>query len=205
MPKNIKEKLIIFLILLLPVSFFIFSYFWVDYGLFLMVADSHPFFNHFRWLISFRDSQRPFLANIYLLLTLIFFGLQIGLLFLRKLKFISVKKLFWLAGISTVLFSLAYPFLSRDLFTYLFSARMVLAYQVNPFVIPPMDFLSTDMWVGLAHNIEFTYAYGPVSLLFSLIPMLFLSSQRFILNFVVYKLLNGALFYLLESTITTAA
>jgi hypothetical protein len=196
MAKTLKEKLIIFLLFLVPVLFFVFSYFWIDYGLFLMVADGHPFFNHFQWIISFRDSYRPLLANIYLLLIGVLFSLQIFLLFVKRLKFLSVKNLFLLAGIGTFFFSLAYPFLSRDLFTYLFSAKMVLFYRVNPFVVPPMNFLSTDLWAGLAHNIEFPYAYGPVSLLFSLIPMLLFSGRRFILNFLGYKLINAALFYL---------
>ncbi|OGV88957.1 hypothetical protein A2Z41_00070 [Microgenomates group bacterium RBG_19FT_COMBO_39_10] len=196
MAKTLKEKLIILLLILVPALFFVFSYFWVDYGLFLLVADGHPFFNHFQWMIGFRDSHRPLLANVYLLLIGVLFGLQIFLLFVKRLKFLSIKNLFLLAGMGTLFFSLAYPFLSRDLFTYLFSAKMVLFYRVNPFVVPPMNFLSTDLWVGMAHNIEFPYAYGPVSLLFSLIPMLLFSGQRFILNFLGYKLLNAALFYL---------
>lgn len=196
MAKILKEKLIIFLLLLIPVLFFVFSYFWVDYGLFLMVADGHPFFNHFQWIISFRDSHRPLLANVYLLLISLLFALQIFLLFVKRIKFLSVKNLFLLAGIGTLFFSLAYPFLSRDLFTYLFSAKMLLFYRVNPFVVPPMNFLSTDLWVGLAHNIEFPYAYGPVSLAFSLMPMILFSGQRFILNFLGYKLINAGLFFL---------
>ncbi len=196
MAKNFKEKPIIFLLVLIPILFFVFSYFWVGYGLFLMLADAHPFLNHFKWIISFRDSHRLLLANVYLLLIVALFCLQIFLLFIKKLKFISVKNLFLAAGIGTLFFSFAYPFLSKDLFTYLFSAKMVLTYRVNPFVVPPMNFFSTDVWVGLAHNIEFPYAYGPVSLLFSLIPMLLFSGKRFILNFLGYKLINAALFYL---------
>ncbi len=196
MSKNIKEKIIIFLLILIPVLLFVFSYFWIDYGLFLMVADGHPFLNHFKEIIPFRDSHRPILANVYLVLLLALFGLQIFLLFTKRFKFLSVKKLFLVAGIATFFFSLAYPFLSRDLFTYLFSAKMVLFYHVNPFVTPPMNYLSTDLWVGMARNIQFPYAYGPTSLVYSLIPMIFFSGKRFILNFLGYKLMNAVLFYL---------
>jgi hypothetical protein len=196
MAKTLKEKLIIFLLLLVPALFFAFSFFWVDYGLFLMLADSHPFFNHFQWLISYRDSHRVLLANVYLLLIVVLFGLQLFLLFTKKIKFLSIRNLLMISLFSTLFFSLAYPFLSKDLFTYLFSAKMVWAYHVNPFVVPPMNFLSTDMWAGLAHNIEFPYAYGPISLIYSLIPMIIFSGRRFIMNFLGYKLLNAALFYL---------
>jgi len=196
MAKTLKEKLIIFLLLLVPVLFFAFSFFWVDYGLFLMLADSHPFFNHFQWIIGYRDSHRVLLANIYLLLIVVLFGLQLFLLFAKKIKFLSIRNLLKISLFSTLFFSFAYPFLSRDLFTYLFSAKMVWTYHVNPFVVPPMNFLSTDMWAGLAHNIEFPYAYGPISLIYSLIPMVLFSGRRFIMNFLGYKLLNAALFYL---------
>jgi len=196
MSKNLKEKIIIFLLILIPILFFVFSYFWVDYGLFLMLADGHPFLNNFKGMITFKDGYRPMLANVYLLLLIALFGLQILLLFTKRLKFLSVKNLFLAAGVGTFFFSLAYPFLSRDLFTYLFSAKMVLFYRVNPFVVPPMNFFSTDLWVGFAHNIEFPYAYGPASLIYSLVPMLFFSGRRFILNFFGYKLMNAVVFYL---------
>lgn len=196
MSKNIKEKIIFFLLILIPILFFVFSYFWIDLGLFLMVADGHPFLNFFKEIIPFRDNNRLLLANVYLLLLIILFGLQIFLLFPKRFKFLSAKRLFITAGIGTFFFSLAFPFLSRDLFTYLFSAKMVLFYHVNPFVVPPMNFLQTDLWVGLAHNIQFPYAYGLTSLAYSLIPMVLFSGQRFILNFFGYKLMNAALFYL---------
>jgi len=196
MSKNIKEKLIIFLLLSISLSFFIFSYFWIDYGLFLLVADGHPFLNHFAEIIPFRDGHRPLLANVYLFLLLILFAFQIFFLFTKRFKFIKVRNLFFTALVTTFLFSLSYPFLSRDLFSYLFSAKMVWFYHVNPFVVAPLNYLSTDLWVGLAHNIEFPYAYGPTSLAYSLIPMIFFSGKRFILNFLGYKLMNAALFYL---------
>jgi len=196
MSKNIYQKIIISLLVLIPVLFFIFSFFWIDYGLFLMLADGHPFLNHFQWIIPFRDAHRPLLANVFLVLLVALFALQIFLLFTKRYKFLSAKNLFWVAGTATFFFSLSYPFLSRDLFTYLFSAKMVLFYHVNPFVVPPMNFLQTDLWVGMAHNIEFPYAYGPVSLIYSLLPMLLFSGRRFILNYFGYKLMNAAVFYL---------
>ncbi|MCX6724727.1 MAG: hypothetical protein NTV20_01335, partial [Candidatus Shapirobacteria bacterium] len=197
MSKNIKEKIIFFLLILIPILFFVFSYFWIDLGLFLMVADGHPFLNFFKEIIPFRDNNRLLLANVYLVLLIILFGLQIFLLFPKRFKFLSAKNLFIAAGFGTLFFSLAFPFLSRDLFTYLFSAKMVLFYHVNPFVVPPMNFMLTDLWVGLAHNIQFpSYSYGLTSLVYSLIPMALFSGQRFILNFLGYKLMNAAIFYL---------
>ena len=125
MAKNLKEKLIIFLLFLIPVLFFIFSFFWIDYGLFLMLANSHPFFNHFQWLVSYRDAHRVLLANVYLLLIVILFAIQMFLLFIKKIKFLSIKKLWLVSLFSTLLFSFSYPFLSKDLFSYLFSAKMI--------------------------------------------------------------------------------
>jgi len=107
-----------------------------------------------------------------------------------------VRDLFTIAGITTLFFSFAYPFLSHDIFTYLFSAKMVLTYHANPYVIVPEKFMPIDLWVSFMRNIQFTYAYGPIHLFYSLIPMAVFSGKRFILNFFGLKLMNAVVFFL---------
>lgn len=189
-------SLLLLLLFVLSISFLLFSYLWVDYGLVLMLAQTRPFISHLHALINFGNTNRTILAEIYLLLIIGLFGLQVTLLFPKLLNSLSVKTLFITTGITTLIFSFAYPFLSHDIFTYLFSAKMVWVYHANPYRVAPKEFMATDLWLSFMRNIEFTYAYGPIYLLYSLIPMVIFSGKRFILNFFGIKLMNAVIFFL---------
>lgn len=174
----------------------LFSYFWTDYGLILMLTHTRPFLDQLNTLANFGNTHREVLAWTYFLLIAGMFGMQILIFLPKLLARLSAKILFVTAGITTFLFSLAYPFLSYDIFTYLFSAKTVWVYQANPYLTAPESFASTDLWVSFMRNIQFTYPYGAVSLLYSLIPMIIFSGRRFILNFFGLKLMNAIVFYL---------
>lgn len=175
--------------------FFVFSYLWVDFGLVLMLAHTRPVINNFNLLRDFGNKNRELLAVAFVFFVISCFSLQI-LILLRKKAKIWNKKLLIGLGVAILLFSLSYPFLSHDSFTYLFSAKMVWQYRVNPYLVSPKEFVNSDLWVSFVHNIDNTYAYGPVYLIYSLIPMLLLSGSRFIANFYGAKLMNAVVFSL---------
>jgi len=80
---------------------------------------------------------------------------------------------------------ISYPFLSRDLFNYMFDARILTYYGQNPYHFAPMDF-PQDNWLRFMHWTHRTYPYGPVFLPLTLIPS-FLSMGKFILNLLLFK------------------
>jgi len=189
------------LLVLLSIVFCLYSYFWLDYALLLMLAQTRPFLMELKWLIDFCSANRGMLAEIYIFLIFALFILQLATLFSRLVKRLSIKSLFVIAVLTTLAFSFSYPFLFADFFTYIFSAKMIMAYHANPYKIPPEKFMSSDLWLGFMRNIEFTYTYGPVALSYSLIPVILFSEGRFLLNFFGLKLMNAVVFYLTGSLI----
>ncbi len=97
---------------------------------------------------------------------------------------------------------IAYPMFSYDIFNYLFNAKMVLVYHVNPHIQTANQFLS-DPWTRFMHNIHTAAPYGYGWTGISLIPV-FIGLPVFTLCFLFMKalvigffLLEGYLVYLL--------
>lgn len=187
------------LLLLIPLAsallFFAFSYLWVDFGLALMLAHTKPFLENLHSLIAIGNDNRHELANLFLILLFGLFGFQL-LFFSPFAKKLNLKPLFITAAATTFIFSFSYPFLSHDIFSYLFSAKMVWTYNVNPYDVVPAEFMANDLWISFTHSVDRLYAYGPVFLGYTLIPMVLFSGSRFILNFFGLKFLNAVVFYL---------
>jgi hypothetical protein len=184
------------LLIIICIFFFLFSYIWIDFGLVLMLGSAHPVVNNLLSLIEFGNHHREVLSGVYLLLIIPLFVLQTSLLFSKLHERLTTKALLIGSGVTTLIFSLAYPLFSRDIFTYLFSAKMLWSYHVNPYKIAPEGIMTGDLWLSFIHNIQFTYQYGPAFLLYSLIPMIVFSGKRFIANFLGIKILNAIVFYL---------
>jgi hypothetical protein len=89
------------------------------------------------------------------------------------------------ALITTGILLLAYPFLSRDLFNYMFDARMVTFYHVDPYFHKALDF-PNDQWLRFMHWTHRSYPYGPTFLPLTLIPSFF-AFGKLLLNFIFFK------------------
>lgn len=130
--------------------------------------------------------QRPLMTTIFLVLTslLIFLYLR----FIKTHRFLkpSLKHLF-LALLLIFTGLVAYPMLSHDIFNYLFNAKMVLVYRVNPYLQTASQFLF-DPWTRFMHNIHTPapYAYGWTAI--SLLPGLISLTEKFTLSFWSTKL-----------------
>lgn len=99
-----------------------------------------------------------------------------------------------IALISVVLLLGAYPFLSHDLFNYMFDAKILTYYHQNPYLHRAMDFPDAPELLFM-HWIHRTYPYGPTFLPITLIPS-FLGFGKFIISYGLFKALFG-LSYLL--------
>jgi hypothetical protein len=180
--------------LIIPTAYFllfILSYFWVDLNLTLVSwGPVNQVLEGLKWLGYF---NRPLSSRLYLVIILILTLIQVYLLFSRFIDRTGLRKLFLLAGGVVLIASLSYPFLSHDLFSYLFDAKIIWHYQQNPYHHPPNEF-SADPWLRFMHWTYRTAPYGPVWLFYSLLPAVF-SFSRFILNFYGLKLLNGLVFF----------
>lgn len=98
--------------------------------------------------------------------------------------------------ISTLIMILAYPFLSADLFNYLFDAKIVWHYGQNPYTHKPLDF-PQDEWLRFMRWVHRYSPYGPVWISISLIPAV-LGFGKFILNLLAFKFFIGS-FHIVNS------
>jgi len=171
---------------------FIFSYFWVDLNLTLVSWE--PVNQVLEGLKRLGYFNRPLSSRLYLIIILLLISIQVYLLFSRFVSKTSLKKLFLLAGGVALIACLSYPFLSHDIFSYLFDAKIIWHYQQNPYQHSPAEF-GHDPWLRFMHWTHRTAPYGPVWLLYTLLPALF-SFGRFSLNFYILKLVNGLVFFL---------
>lgn len=186
---------ILFLLPIFSIIFLLFSYLYIDFGLTLTLEQTRPILGNFHNFIAFTSANREILSWVFVILILILFLIQI--FFLSKwVDKLNIKFLFITAFITTLIFSFSYPFLSSDIFSYIFYSKMVWVYHVNPYVVLPKEFIEEDFWISFVRNIDSTYQYGPIYLFYTLIPMVIFSGSRLIINFFAIKLLNALIFFL---------
>lgn len=167
--------------------FGIYSYWLIDPNI--------TFFQNHYW-VQFRDwavylgyYRRDISWIIYLVLLILLFTFHFFLL--KKFKNHSAIRI---AGIVVIFGCISYPFLSHDLFNYLFDARILTHYGLNPYTHTALDF-QKDLWTRFMHWTHRTYPYGPTFLPLTLIPS-FLGLGKFSITYFLYKFMNGALYFL---------
>ena len=163
----------------------IYSYSLIDLNLTLI---NHPLWNKFRdMIIQLGYFHRDVSWNVYLILLVLAFLFHY--FFIKNYKKYNPFTLSIIIG-GILLF--AYPFLSHDLFNYLFDAKIFTFYHQNPYLKEALNFPS-DPWIRFMHWTNRTYPYGPSFLLLTLIPS-FLSFGKFLLSFLFYKMLVVLIF-----------
>lgn len=183
--------LISFFVIITYFALYIFSYFWVDMNLTLTTWT--PINNLISKLQHLGYFNRDLSSRLYLMILISVFGIQLYLLFSDFLKKISLKHLLILAGLITFMAAFSYPFLSHDVFSYLFDAKIIWHYHQSPYSKVPEEF-PNDPWLRFTHWTEYANPYGVVWLFYSLLPFIF-SFSKFVLSFYGLKLLNGLLFF----------
>lgn len=168
-------------------AFGVYSYWLVDPNI--------TFFQNHYWVL-FRD-WAVYLGYYRRDISFVVFVSLLILLFAFHFWFIKKHKQYntlIIAGLLIFLGCVSYPFVSHDLFNYLFDARILTHYGLNPYTHTALDF-QKDLWTRFLHWTHRTYPYGPTFLPLSLIPS-FLGWGKFSLTFFLYKLLNGVLYFL---------
>ena len=171
--------LILFALLLF--GLFIYSYALIDPNLTLINTS---------WWVSFRDPLVYFGYHERKLSTILFI-IIIALLFFFHWHFVrkySRYSIWKIVGIICAFLVLSYPFLSHDLFNYIFDAKILTYYGDNPYTHIPGNY-PDDQWLRFMHWTQRSYPYGPVFLPLTLVASV-LGVGKFILNFVLFKLLN---------------
>jgi hypothetical protein len=172
---------------LLFAIFGIYSYWLIDPNITFF---QNPYWVQFRdWAVYLGYYRRDISWIVYLILLIFLFIFHFFLL--RKFKKYSAIHI---AGIAVMFGCISYPFLSHDLFNYLFDARILTHYGLNPYTHTALDF-QKDLWTRFMHWTHRTYPYGPTFLPLTLIPS-FLGLGKFSLTYFLYKFMNGILYFL---------
>ncbi|EKD67784.1 MAG: hypothetical protein ACD_48C00221G0002 [uncultured bacterium] len=102
-----------------------------------------------------------------------YFLAYIGVLWGIQKRKISSKTM-WLAIIVTAgILVFSYPAFSYDFFNYLFTAKTVLVYHKNPYLVIPLQFAGVDPWLSFMHWTHLPSAYTPLWILVTLPPFFF--------------------------------
>ena len=192
MPK--LEKILLFINLFIYTLLFIFSYSYVDLN--LTLSQNPVVLTFVKFMQQLGYYNRPIASLIYLILIIFsfsFFILNLWLFYKSKigLKYLKISTI-----INTLILIFAYPFLSSDLFNYMFDAKIILNYHASPYSHRPLDF-PNDEWLRFMRWIHRYSPYGPLWLAGSLAPAA-LGLGKFLLNLLAFKVFIG-IFHLINS------
>lgn len=172
-------------------AFFLFLLFAYSY---VLIDPNITLFNNAAWadareaLVQIGYYQRPMSSAIYCVAVILLFVFHFY--FIRD-SHIKLRDLLIPLAVFGVL---SYPLLSHDFFNYMFDAKILTTYHLNPYTHRALDF-PQDPWIRFMHWTHRTYPYGPTFLLLTLIPAA-LSMGKFILAFYLLKGLFVGMFVL---------
>lgn len=160
------------------IAFSVYSYALVDPNLVLSQNDSFWRFQQFMWQIGYHQPDLRTLLYVMIVCCLVV-----------TWRFVSnaqarVKR-FGLGACILILF-FAHPALSHDVFNYMFNARMIIEYGLDPHVNTALQ-ASSDPWVRFMHNVHTPAPYGYGWTYLSLLPYL-LGMEKLILTLGAFKL-----------------
>jgi hypothetical protein len=176
-------------------ALFLFSYTQVDLSLTLSKVSIFQDIQKTFQYVGFY--QRPSATLWYVFLVIVFFSLYGLVLYAVKAKKITTRGVWILTAIITLLLVLSYPAFSYDIFNYMFSAKTIVVYHKNPYLVIPLQFTGVEPWLSFMHWTHLPSAYTPLWLLLS-IPSYLLGFGYFLLILWNFKLL-AAFFYIITA------
>lgn len=181
---NTYEKFLISVCLVISVALFVFSYGYVDLN--LTFSQNHFVLKLIGSLQYFAYYQRPLATYIYVALMVLFFVFFTYNLIQVSKGRISLKYVKIAILVTSSILVFAYPFLSSDLFNYMFDAKIIATYHASPYSNKPLDFAG-DEWLRFMRWTHRYSPYGPLWLVLSLIPTL-IGLGKFITTLFAFKI-----------------
>lgn len=183
---------------LLLVAYGIFSYALTDPNLVLLTWQPYWQFQQWMWHTFFVDA--PLMTEIF---TILFFSLfAVYALLAKKLPSMPVsRKSIVVYALLILPLVLSYNALSHDVFNYIFNAKMILVYHVDPYQKMPFE-VGDDPWLRFMHNTQSYAPYGYGWTVFSFLPYS-LGFGKFLPTWFIFRLLSvlsiGLLYFSLQS------
>lgn len=173
------KRLLLQLIALIPfIGYFVYSYTQVDPNLVLSTFPLYWKAQEWLWQIGYH--QRELSSWLYggLLMAII-----VSCVFIIK-KFSEAEKKSTLLSIALILL-FSHNALSHDIYNYIFNARMVVKYSMDPHIHTALEFPSDD-WTRFMHNTHTPAPYGYGWTVLSLIPVI-MGMGKFLLTYLLMK------------------
>jgi hypothetical protein len=169
---------------------FVYSFTQVDLGLTLSKFPAYQ--NIEKSLQNFGFYQRPFSAVTFIVIVSLLFVFYFAFLYFVKKGSLKLKSLAVITILTTVILVFSYNAFSYDLFNYIFDAKIVSHYQLNPYLYSAASFKSDPMihFMRWTHRL---YPYGPSWLLLT-VPLSFIGMNYFLPTFFLFKILMAASF-----------
>lgn len=188
------EKILITINLVTYLVLGVFSYAYVDLN--LTLSQNHLLLQFVGTMQRLGYYNRPIATITFILIILfayLFFGINLLLLQRKKIgkKFVLISTV-----LNTLVLVFAYPFLSYDIFNYIFDAKIIFHYHLSPYTHTALNFPS-DTWIRFMRWTHRYSPYGPLWLTLSLIPFA-LGLGKFIFTLFTFKIFIGA-FHLLNT------
>ena len=147
-----------------------------------LVLNSHPLywqFQQFMWSLGYHQRFLSLLIYTGIITLLIVSWKCIASSALHLRKSVLITALFFLC--------VAHPALSHDVFNYMFNAKMLVKYQLDPHVHVALE-ISSDPWLRFMHNVHTPAPYGHAWTYFSVVPYV-LGFEKFTIILFNFKLL----------------
>ena len=183
-------NIFIFLYILVAILLFLYSFTQVDLGLTLTRLSIWTDIQ--RGFQSIGYFQRPLSTYLYLGLVVLLFAYYGFFLYLTSKNRLT-HRTFWIVLFSVTAFlTFSYNAFSHDLFNYIFDAKILSFYHLNPYEYKALDF-PEDPMLGFMHWTHRTYPYGPVWLAITA-PLYLLGFSYLLTSIVLFKLLMAGCF-----------
>lgn len=199
-----SQKLLIWGWVLASLLLAIYSFTQIDLSLTFSQASIWQYIQKFMQYIGYY--MRPLSTYLFISIILLMFGLYIWTL-IRAAKGKIENSTLWkiVLPVSLILF-FSYNAFSYDFFNYIFDAKLVTYYHVDPHQFRALDFYRDPM-LSFMHSTHRTYPYGPTWIWIT-VPFSFLGLNYFLGTFYLFKLLIVGSFvgsvYFLEKLLNLA-
>lgn len=164
-------RLFFFLLFLASVGLLLFSFTQIDLS--LTLSDKSLIQSVQRNFQYVGFYQRPLATALYCFLLTLLTAIYLGIMRLSQTKILKEKHV-WI-GISVLVGILFFSFpaaFSYDIFNYIFTAKTILIYGKNPYIIKPMDLQGIDSMLSFMRWTHLPSAYTPLWIGLTLFPFL---------------------------------
>lgn len=179
---------------ILSIALLLFSYTQVDLNLTLSRSSIVQTIEKAFQYVGFY--QRPLSTAMYIGILGLLFTVYYVLLAAIKKNVVIIKDVWKLIFIVVAILIFSYPAaFSYDFFNYMFTAKTVLVYHQNPYVVTPLLFSAIDPWTNFMRWTHLTTAYAPLWIGMTLVPYI-IGLGYFVPTLLMMKIMIAS-FYLL--------